>query len=84
MSEARPRIPPEIENLHFFRLMDCIQQSNLGERDGTMVKMYLVGKISQEDIAAEMMCTRRTVSTHIAKAIKKIERTAKTLYKDWP
>lgn len=84
MADARPRVPPEIENMHFFRLMDCIQQSNLGERDGTMVKMYLVGKIAQEDIAAKMMCSRRTVSTHIAKSIKKIMRTAEVLYKGWP
>lgn len=81
MSAARVKLPPELEGVHLFQLEDCIIQSNLGERDRDMARMYLIDQISQIDIAAEFGCSRTTVYKRLHRAIDKIAATNQRLYK---
>jgi len=81
MAEARINLPPGLDRIHLFQLEDCIIQSNLGEQDREMVRMYLIDKIPQIEIAAEFGCSRTTVHKHLKKAIAKIACTNQRLYK---
>lgn len=80
MSEARLRLPPDLDRIHLFQMEDCIIQANLGEQDRTMARMYLIDRIPQIDIAAEFGCSRTTVYKHLKEAIKKISVTNQRLY----
>lgn len=81
MSNARVRLPPELEKIHLFQLEDCIIQANLGEQDRRMARMYLIDKIPQIEIAAEFDCSRTTVCKHLKTAIRKIAEINQRLYK---
>lgn len=80
MSEARIKLPPELEELPLFVLFDVIKQANLGETDMQLIQRYLVHRIPQADLAAELGWSRATVSIHITKAIKKMAGVAGKLY----
>lgn len=81
MTSARVKLPPELEGMPRFQLEDCILQATLSVDDRKMLKMYLFDGIPHADIAAELGCTRNTVSAHIAKAIQKTLCVAKKVYK---
>lgn len=81
MSKARIRLPPELEEIHLFQMEDCIIQANLGERDRDMVRMYLIDKMPQVEIAEELGCSRTTVQKRLKCAIAKIVVTNQRLYK---
>jgi len=80
MSEARIKLPPELEKLPLFVLLDVIKQANLGEKDMWIVQQYIIRRIPQDDIAASLGWTRRTVHAHLKRAIKKMAETSKKLY----
>jgi len=54
MSEARIKLPPELEKLPLFVLLDVIKQANLGEKDMWIVQQYIIRRIPQDDIAASL------------------------------
>lgn len=81
MSEARVRLPPELEEIHLFQLEDCIIQANLGERDRDMVRLYLIDKMPQVEIAEELGCSRTTVQKRLKRTMAKIVATNQHLYK---
>ena len=81
MSTARIKLPPELADVHLLQLEDCIIQANLGKRDEDMVKMYLIDKMPQVEIAEEFGCSRTTVYKHLTNAINKIAVTNQRLYK---
>lgn len=60
MSNARVRMPPDLDEIHLFQLEDCIIQPNLGEQDRDMARMYLIDRIPQVEIAADFGCSRTT------------------------
>ena len=84
MSKARVKLPQDLEKIHLFQLEDCIIQANLGKRDRSMARMYLIDKIPQIEIAAECDCSRTTVCKHLKKAIDNIAVTNRRLYKGLP
>lgn len=81
MSDARIKLPPELDRIHLFQLEDCIMQANLGERDRKMARMYLIDRMAQIDISVEFGCSRTTVYKHLKKSIDKIALTNQRLYK---
>lgn len=81
MSNARPNLPPDLERIHLFQMEDCIMQANLGEPDCSMVRMYLIDKAPQVEIAAEFGISRTTVCKHLKNAISKVSTTNRRLYK---
>ena len=81
MSGARVKLPPDLEQIHLFQLEDCIRQANLGEQDRDMVRMYLIDRIAQIEIAEEFGCSRTTVYKHLKKAVEKISLINRRLYK---
>lgn len=81
MAAARVRLPPALEKIHLFQLEDCIIQANLGKQDREMVRMYLIEKLPQIDIAAEFGCSRTTVCKHLKRTIAQIDTINQRLYK---
>lgn len=80
MSNARVKLPPELEHLPLFVLFDVIKQSNLGERDMWLVREYVIKQIPQDDIAAELGWSRRTVYVHLKRSMSKMAEIAQKLY----
>lgn len=79
MSSARIKLPPELDGLLLSQLEHCIAQANLGVADTWLIRRYLIAHVPQDDLAAELGWTRRTVYVHITKSIKKIKATAQNL-----
>ena len=69
MSNARVKLPQDLEKIHLFQLEDCIIQANLGKRDRSMARMYLIDKIPQIEIAAE--CAERGAQATVDMMAKK-------------
>lgn len=83
MSNARVKLPPELERMPRFQLEDCIVQAHLGATDTWLVRSYIFDQMAQADLASEVGWTRCTVSSHLRKAIEKIEEIAQKLYTDY-
>ena len=73
MSSASVKLPPELDGLALSQLEDCIAQANLGIEDTWLIRCYLIARVPQDDLAAELGCTRRTVYKHITRSITKIK-----------
>lgn len=80
MSSARVKLPPELEHLPLFVLFDVIKQANLGEQDMRLVQEYIIRQIPQDDLAAELGWSRRTVYVHLKRSISKMAEIAQKLY----
>lgn len=80
MSEARVNLPRELENIPLFVLLDVIKQANLGKKDAWLVQQYIIRRIPQDDLAAELGWTRRTVHTHIKRSLTKMAEISAKLY----
>lgn len=80
MSNARVKLPPELEHLPLFVLFDVIKQANLGEQDMRLVQEYIIKQIPQDDIAAELGLSRRTVHAHLKRSMSKMTEIAQKLY----
>lgn len=80
MSEARVKLPPELEHIPLFVLFDVIKQANLGEKDMWLVQQYVIKRVPQDDLAAELGWTRRTVHAHIKRSFKKMAEISAKLY----
>lgn len=80
MSNARVKLPPELEHLPLFVLFDVIKQANLGEKDMCLVQKYIIKQIPQDDIAAELGWSRRTVYIHLKRSISKMAEIAQKLH----
>lgn len=80
MSDARVKLPPELERIPLFVLLDVIKQANLGEKDAWLVQGYIVKRIPQADLAAELGWTRRTVHAHIKRSLNKMAEISAKLY----
>lgn len=80
MAEARINLPAELDGLPLFMLLDVVKQANLGEKDTWLVQQYLIQRIPQADLAAELGWSRSTVSIHISKAIEKMSKISERLY----
>lgn len=61
-------------------LFDVIKQANLGEQDMRLVQEYIIKQIPQDDIAAELGLSRRTVHAHLKRSMSKMTEIAQKLY----
>ena len=77
--KARPRLPQDLQGLLTSELTAAINEANLGIADRQIAMRYLVDKLPQIDIAAELNCNRNTVSSRINSAIPNIQAAAHRL-----
>ncbi|NBI08570.1 hypothetical protein D1641_00855 [Colidextribacter sp. OB.20] len=80
MSNARVKLPPELDTMPRFQLEDCIVQAHLGSVDTWLVKKYIFDRTAQADLAAELGWTRCTVSAHLKRAFRHLTEIAENLY----
>ena len=80
MTQSRGKLPDSIEYLLRDQLVGAIDQANLGQFDTRVAKRYLIDRLLQNDIAAELGCDRSSVSRRIPHIIAKVEWAAKQLY----
>lgn len=79
-SNARVKLPPELNKMPKFQLDDCIVQANLGATDTWLVRRYIYDKVPHADLAEDLGWTRSTVSKHIRKSLEAMAEIAKKLY----
>lgn len=77
---ARVRLPGSLGQLLRSEMETAISEANLGNSDSLIAKRYLIEQLPQIDIAAEIGCTRSTISCRIPYIIQKVELTAKKLH----
>lgn len=80
MSEARVKLPRELENIPLFVLLDVMRQANLSKKDVWLVQQYVIRRIPQDDLAAELGWTRRTVHTHLKRSLNKMAEISAKVY----
>lgn len=83
MADARIKLPPELDKLPLFVLLDVIQQTNLGEKDTWLVQQYIIKRIPQDDLAAELGWSRRTVHVHLKRSIGRMAEISLKLYEKY-
>lgn len=72
MSSARVRLPADLESLVRSKMLQCIEEANLGQFDTTVAKRYLIDQLAQIDIAAELGCVRQTVAERVPRILEKV------------
>lgn len=61
-SRARGKLPPELDGLLASQVLTAIDEANLGLSDSAIARRYLVDRLPQVDIAAELGLERSTVT----------------------
>lgn len=61
-SRARGKLPPELDGLLASQVLAAIDEANLGLSDSAIARRYLVDRLPQVDIAAELGLERSTVT----------------------
>jgi len=69
---ARFRLPEGLDRL----LRSELERAALNESDTLIATRYIVEKVAQIDIAAELGWTRSTVSAHIPYILRRVEQAA--------
>lgn len=69
---ARIKMPPELNNLIRSELEWAIYEAALHADDALIAKRYLVEKVAQIDIAAELGWERSTVSRRLPGIIERV------------
>lgn len=77
---ARVKMPRELENLLRSELERAIYESALHKDDELIARRYLVEKMAQIDIAAELGWERSTISRRLPLIISRVELSAKKLF----
>ena len=76
---ARVRLPDTLEGLLRSELEKAIYESALSKEDDIIAKRYLIEKVPQIDIAAELGYERSTISHRVSGIIKAVSKTAEKL-----
>lgn len=79
MASARVSLPPDLEGLLTSEMLECINEANLGQKDTTVAKRYLIDQWAQIDIAAELGWGKSTVSMRMPRILQKVRATARKL-----
>lgn len=77
---ARVKLPEELDGLLRSELEVVIEESALSERDSIIAERYLIEKVAQEDIAAEIGVTRKTISCRLKRIIPRLVIISKKLH----
>ena len=80
MARARIRLPDDPEHLTKDEMIRSIDQACLGVEDTLIAQQYLLDRLPQVDVAAEIGCDRSTISRRLPYIIAKVQDTAKRLY----
>lgn len=73
---ARVRLPEGLDKLLRSELERAIYEAALHESDTLIATRYIVEKVAQIDIAAELGWTRSTVSAHLPHILRRVEQAA--------
>lgn len=71
--QARVRLPDQLGSLLRSEMETAISEANLGNSDSLIATRYLIEHIPQIDIAAELGCTRETISHHLPHILQRVE-----------
>lgn len=77
---ARVKLPDSLNDLLRSELKQVVYESALGRDDTLIATRYIIEKIPQIDIAAELGWERSTVSKHIQLILKRAESTSRRLF----
>ena len=76
---ARVRLPDSLGKLLRTDMEKAIFEANLGNSDSLIAKRYLIERVPQMDIAAEMDVERSTISRRLVHIIERVEKSAQRL-----
>ena len=79
MYTARVRLPGSLGQLLRSDMEKAIFEANLGNSDSLIAKRYLIERVPQMDIAAELDVERSTISRRLPTIIERIEKSAQRL-----
>lgn len=79
MSRGRRNLPPDLKNLLAGDWERVIGQAMLGREDREIIRLYVLERMPQIDIAAELHMDRSTVSRRMDKIFDEARRAAKRL-----
>ena len=79
MTPARVRLPADLDSLVRSKMLECIEEANLGQMDTQVAKRYLIDQWAQIDIAAELGCVKSTVCMRIPRVLEKVRLAARKL-----
>lgn len=77
---ARVKLPGILGSLLKTQLQKAIKEASLSRTDTIIATRYLVQKVPQIDIAAEVHYNRATISVNMPRIIKAVEKAAERLY----
>lgn len=72
MPKARPR-NNVLEDMTRSEAEKIIYEANLGSEDTNIARLYLIDKMPQVDIAAELEMDRKTVCTRLSNIVPKLQ-----------
>ena len=76
---ARVRLPDSLGQLLRSEMEKAISEANLGNSDSLIAKRYLIERVPQIDIAAELYVERSTISRRLPHIIERVEKSAQRL-----
>ena len=76
---ARVRLPDSLGLLLRSEMEKAISEANLGNSDSLIAKRYLIERVPQMDIAAELDIERSTISRRLPAIIERVEKSAQRL-----
>lgn len=79
MARGRIHLPVELENLLTDDWERVIGQAMLSAEDKEIVRLYIVEKLPQVDVAGELHMDRSTISRRMDKILTEARRTARRL-----
>lgn len=79
MARGRIHLPVELENLLTDDWERVIGQAMLSAEDKEIVRLYIVEKLPQVDVAGELHMDRSTISRRMDKILMEARRTARRL-----
>lgn len=79
MARGRVHLPSELKNLLASDWERVIGQAMIGREDREIIRLYVLERMPQIDIAAEMHMDRSTVSRRMDKIMIEVRRTAEKL-----
>lgn len=79
MARGRVHLPDGLKNLLASDWERVIGQAMLGREDRQIMRMYILERMPQIEIAAEMHMDRSTISRRLVHGINEARRTAKRL-----
>lgn len=79
---ARIRLPDKLNELLKSELETAIHETAFCYEDNIIAKRYIIEKVPQIDIAAELGYERSTIGRRLKYILPLIERTAKRLYEN--